>query len=222
MEVDLSQNPEIKYKTGDHLGVWPINPDVEVARLLEILGLWGRKDIPISTSSLDPVTKLKIPTPTTTEALFRHYLEICSPVSRETVLSVAQFAPTSAAKAFLTRFGTSKEAYADLLTHSYVNIGRLLQLAAGEGVIWSVPLSYLIETLPAMAPRYYSISSSSIVQPRQAAITAVVSDQALSEDPVDRVHGLATNYLLALKQSLHTTGPEPHPYGLTYPLDGPQ
>jgi NADPH-ferrihemoprotein reductase len=221
MELDLSQNPEIKYKTGDHLAVWPINPDVEVDRILNILGLKERKDIPISTSSLDPAVKVKVPTPTTADALFRHYLEICVPVSRETVLSLAQFAPTPVAKAFLIEFGSSKEAYGQLLARKYINIGRLLELAVEGQATWNVPLSYLIETLPAMAPRYYSISSSSIVQPRQAAITAVVSDQELAEDPAQRVHGLATNYLLALKHSLNLAGAEPHPYGLTYPLDGP-
>jgi NADPH-ferrihemoprotein reductase len=221
MEIDLSQNPEIKYKTGDHLAVWPINPDIEVERLLRVLGLQDRKDLPISTSSLDPAVKVRVPTPTTADALFRHYLEICSPVSRETVLSLTQFAPTPAAKAFLIQYGSNKEAYARLLSRNYVTIGRLLALSVGNEATWSIPLSYLIETLPAMAPRYYSISSSSIVQPRQAAITAVVSDQQLVEDPAQRVHGLATNYLLALKQSLNTAGPESHQYGLTYLLDGP-
>jgi len=52
MEIDFSEHPEMKYKTGDHLGVWPINPDVEVNRLLRVLGLTSRREVPITILSL--------------------------------------------------------------------------------------------------------------------------------------------------------------------------
>lgn len=83
VELDLSKTPEIKYKTGDHLAVWPINPNEEVNLLLRILGLQQRKNIPLTILSLDPANaKVSVPTPITALALFQHYLEICSPVSR--------------------------------------------------------------------------------------------------------------------------------------------
>lgn len=43
LELDLSKHPDIKYRTGDHLAVWPINPDVEVDCLIKSLGLEKRK-----------------------------------------------------------------------------------------------------------------------------------------------------------------------------------
>ncbi|OBW67973.1 MAG: Acyl-CoA thioesterase II [Aureobasidium pullulans] len=46
MEIDFSEHPEMKYKTGDHLGVWPINPDVEVNRLLRALGQGAHSHYP--------------------------------------------------------------------------------------------------------------------------------------------------------------------------------
>lgn len=220
MEVDFSEHPELKYKTGDHLGVWPINPDVEVSRLLRVLGLTSRRQIPITILSLEESVKVKVPTPTTLDALLGHYLEICAPVSRETVASLIQFAPTQAAKDLLSKL-SGKDAYADFLHSNYINLGRLLERAAGEEGAWKdTPLSFIVEILPTMQPRYYSISSSSVCQPRQAAVTAVVSDTVFPGTN-ERVPGLSTNYMLALKESLEDKK-KPHPHGLTYPLEGPQ
>ncbi|KAH0011586.1 riboflavin synthase domain-like protein, partial [Aureobasidium melanogenum] len=220
MEVDFSEHPELKYKTGDHLGVWPINPDVEVNRLLRVLGLTSRRQIPITILSLEEEVKVKVPTPTTLDALLGHYLETCAPVSRETITSLIQFAPTSAAKDFLTRL-SSKEAYAQFLHSNYINLGRLLEQAApGDGAWKDIPLSFIVEILPVMQPRYYSISSSSVVSPRSAALTAVVSDTVFPGTN-EHIPGLSTNYMLALKESLEEQA-KPHPHGLTYPLNGPQ
>ncbi|THW82921.1 cytochrome P450 reductase 1 [Aureobasidium pullulans] len=220
MEIDFSEHPEMKYKTGDHLGVWPINPDVEVNRLLRALGLTSRREVPITILSLEEDVKVKVPTPTTLDALLSHYLETCAPVSRETVTSLVQFAPTQTAKDLLTKL-SGKEAYANFLHSNYINLGRLLERAASGEAAWKdIPLSFIVEILPVMQPRYYSISSSSVVQPRSAAITAVVSDTVFPGTN-ERIPGLSTNYMLALKESLEDKT-KPHPHGLTYPLEGPQ
>ncbi|KAK4539876.1 hypothetical protein LTR36_010270 [Oleoguttula mirabilis] len=218
MEVDLGEHAELKYRTGDHLGVWPVNPTVEIERLLCVLGLKQRRATPCHVKSTDG-SPVKIPSPTSLDAIFEHYVEICAPVSREAVASLAAFAPTEAGAAFLTRISSNKDAYTEYLRSSYVNLGRLLEHACEGEAAWSaLPLSLVLETLPAMQPRYYSISSSSVVQARRAAITAVVADTPISTS--ERVPGLATNYLLALKES-STRPAVAHPHGLTYSLPIP-
>lgn len=226
MELDISRYPELKYKTGDHVAVWPINPDDEVNRLLNILGLQHKSSVPISLLSCKPGTKIKLPTPTNIIALFQYYLEICAPVSRETVQYLAQFAPTSSAKNILSALGNDKEAYAQLLLQKHINLGRLLEYCVdGEGATWEqLPLSFIVESLSAMQPRYYSISSSSVVQPQQVALTVAVSDSALKgENSIERIPGLATNYILALQNALSSKATEfkTYPRILTYPLQGP-
>ncbi|OJD31960.1 nadph-ferrihemoprotein reductase [Diplodia corticola] len=233
MELDLSNHVEVRYKTGDHLAVWPTNPDAEVDSLLAALGRASRAEIPISIKSLDPTLKVKVPTPTTTLALFRYYLEICAPVSRDTVLSLSPFAPTPEAKCFLWSLGRDKTTYAQYLSHTHLTLGRLLTLAC-PGQTWtSLPLSYVIETLPRLQPRYYSISSSSVISPRHPSITALVSTTPLTAPAVDNnnnttaapppvIPGLTSTYLLAHAHH-HPTNPSkasPHPNlpGLTYPL----
>ncbi|KAF7624599.1 hypothetical protein AFLA_008302 [Aspergillus flavus NRRL3357] len=216
IDLDLTSQPEFTYKTGDHLAIWPGNPDSEVERLLQALGLSSRRDVPITIKSLDSATKVKIPSPTTVATVFRYYLEICGPVNRDNVLGLAQFAPTPDAKAYLQQLGQDKASYAAFINKNHVNLGRLLQQASTE--TWNIPLSYLVETLPLMQPRYYSISSSSVISPRKASITVVVSTTPVPENGDELIHGVTSNYLLAVSENLRSA---PHPEGLTYHLNGP-
>lgn len=218
MDLDLSSQPELTYKTGDHLAIWPGNPDAEVERLLQVLGISSRRDIPLIIRAIDSATKITIPTPTSAIALFRHYLEICAPVNRDNIRDLAQFAPTPEAKAYLTKLGQDKEFYADFINHTHLNLGRLLQLACPEQAWSNLPLAYLVETMPHIRPRYYSISSSSVVSPRKPSITVIASTTPLQDNANELVHGVTSNYLLAISQHLHS---QPHPHGLTYHLNGP-
>ena len=220
MDLDLTSQPELTYKTGDHLAVWPPNPDGEVDLLLSVLGLKDRAHVPVGIKSLDPATKVTIPTPTSIDALFRYYLEVCAPVNRDTVLGLAQFAPTPDAKTQLLRLGQDKDAYAQLCKSKYITIGRLLRFVAQDhdhdhDHAWSrIPLSFLVESIPPLQPRYYSISSSSAIAPRKPSITVLVASEPVT-DSEDFVHGVTSNYLLNMAK------PDSHPYGLTYPLNGP-
>lgn len=212
LELDLSTHPTLKYRTGDHLGVWPTNPIREVDLLLGVLGIDDDlRASPCHVRPTDSGTGVNVPTPTTISALFAHYLEICAPVSRECINALTSFAPNETAKAFLQSLSHDKQAYATYLASNYVTFGRLLKRACSEGGAWKqLPLSFVVEALPAMQPRYYSISSSSVVQARSAAITAVVSSTPIP-DTEERIPGLATNYLLDLtnagRQSEGTTLP---------------
>lgn len=241
LDLDLTEQPQITYKTGDHLAVWAMNPDEEVERLLAVLGLTDRRAAPLLVQALDKSVKVPVPSPTSIEAVLRHYLEICAPMSRDAVKALAQFAPTEQAKSFLAALSEDRASFAHFIADKHLNLGRLLEMAAqqeqqpgsGSTATWtSLPLSFLIETLPKMQPRYYSISSSSMISPRQPTITALVSSTPLatasttsSDTPSEpaSIPGLATNYLLGLSHSLTPeTSPRPlHPAGLTYPLAGP-
>lgn len=218
MELDLANQPELTYKTGDHLAIWPGNPDSEVELLLQALGTSERRDIPIHIKAIDSTTKVTIPSPTSTSALFRYYLEICAPVNRDNVHDLAQFAPTPEAKAYLLQLGQDKDNYARFINRTHLNFGRLLELAC-PGQTWSrIPLSYLVETLPHIRPRYYSISSSSVVSPRKPSITVIATTTPLPNKPSELVHGVTSNYLLAISKQ---TQSQSHPHGITYHLNGP-
>lgn len=224
MEINLSTHHAIKYKTGDHLAVWPINPDVEVERLFRVLNRTGKRDIPISIQKLDPSSAVCIPSPSSLIAIFRHYLSICAPVSRDTIQSLVRFAPNQSAKSFLGELGRDKDACARFLTKN-LTLGQLLEAAVGHGIAWKdLPLSWLFETLPPLSCRLYSICSSSVVQPRRLAITAAVFNRQAQVDTQGHALGLATNYFFALQKSLimgDESRSQPQFHDLTYALDGP-
>lgn len=221
VEFDLADQPEMIYKTGDHLAVWPSNPDSEVERLLRVLGLTEKRDTVITIKSIDTAVEASIPSPTKIETMFRYYLEICGPVSRDVVSGLAQFAPTAQAKEELQNLGKSRKSYNELLTRKYINLARLLELFAPSATWSNLPLSYLLENLQHMRPRYYSISSSNSVSPRTLSITAGVADStppSANPNEPETIPGLATNYLHAVSNNIKCT---PHPAGLTYALNGP-
>jgi NADPH-ferrihemoprotein reductase len=221
MEIDLSSITGLKYKTGDHLGVWPINPEAEVAKLVRGLDYAERLQKPVTIKSIGGETKLKVPTSVTISALLSHHLEITAPVSRDVVSSLVEFAPNQIARNRLLALSKDAKLFSELSQTTYITFGRLLEYADNTAGAWSsVPLSFIIEAIPTLRPRYYSISSSSVVQPRQASITAVISDSPLKGSR-SGIPGLSTNYLLALHGHLQEP-PSAHPRSMSYALNGPQ
>ncbi|KAH8199396.1 hypothetical protein TruAng_006440 [Truncatella angustata] len=69
----------------------PIRP-LKVKRFLLVLGLPARRHVPISILSLDKGRKVQVPSPTTIETLFTHYLEISARVKNHSPQS-CRFCP---------------------------------------------------------------------------------------------------------------------------------
>ncbi|KAL3488470.1 hypothetical protein BJX62DRAFT_240056 [Aspergillus germanicus] len=213
IDLDISGTPDVVYKTGDHLGVWPSNPDEEVDLLLQILGRAQEGDVPISISPVEGADvedmSMKVPSPTTLLVLLRHYLETTALIPRDVLATLAPFAPTPEAKTFLTALANSKESYADFTRRNHLTLARILAAASG-GQPWSnLPLSYIVETLPPLQPRYYSISSSSVVSPRKISLTVLVLKTVLPENAAVSIPGLTSTYLLSLSDLRSSTSSSP-------------
>jgi NADPH-ferrihemoprotein reductase len=196
MELDLA-NSDLSYKTGDHIGIWPCNPDEEVERLLGVLGLTNRRNECFTLLPHMGSTKTKIPSPMRLDIAFRHHLEICGSVARKTMLDIAEFAPTPEAKALLLDLGQDRNRYEELIAGTHITFARLLEFASPSEQWTELPLSFVIESLLPLQPRYYSISSSSIVTPRRVAVTALVVNKVLRDQSTATIHGLTSNYLLS-------------------------
>lgn len=219
MDIDISGS-NLSYTTGDHIAVWPTNPGEEVDRFLDIIGLTDKRNQVISVRALEPTAKVPFPTPTTYDAIVRYHLEVCAPVSRQFVSTLAAFAPSEEIKAEMTRLGSDKDYFHDKTAPHYYNIARLLA-SVGKGEKWTnIPFSAFIEGITKLQPRYYSISSSSVVQPKKISITAVIESQMIPGRS-DAFHGVATNYLLALKQKQNNDA-NPQLFGLSYEIMGPR
>ena len=212
----------IRYQTGDHVGVWPMNPDSEVTRLLRVLGLSDKRETIIDVISLDPaLAKVPFPTPTTIESVLRHYLDINAVAARQACGALARWAPEgSQARSALERWGSNKEIYHNEVAEQCLKISEVLIAANGEDpradpfdpstkiTKWDIPFDRVIGLVPRLQPRYYSISSSPKLHPDSIHITAVVlkyspgetANASVAKDG-KYVFGTATNYLFNLKMT---------------------
>lgn len=218
-EVDLSGS-NLSYTTGDHIAVWPNNAGKEVDRFLRILGLDGKRNTVISVKGIDATAKVPFPAPTTYDAIVRYHMEICAPMSRQFVSSLAPFAPSESIKTEMSKIGSEKDYFQEQVASRNLNIAQFLELMSDKAPWTNIPFSIFIEGLHKLQPRYYSISSSSAVNKKKISITAIVESIEVPNAP-HVVKGVTTNYLLALKQKQHGE-PNPDPSGLNYAIHGPR
>ena len=219
MEISIAGS-NLSYTTGDHIAIWPNNAGKEVDRLFKVLGKEDQRHTVIAVRGLDPTAKVPFPSPTTYDAAVRFHIEINAAVSRQLVSVIAQFAPNDDIKAEIVKLGSDKDYFKEHVTDRNLNLAQLLEIT-GKGVTWDkIPFSFLFETMVKIQPRYYSISSSSLVQKDKISITAIVESIEKPGAPY-ALKGVTTNYLLALKQKQHGD-PNPDPHGLNYSITGPR
>ncbi|RDB17816.1 hypothetical protein Hypma_000791 [Hypsizygus marmoreus] len=245
IELD-TEGSGITYQHGDHVGVWPSNPDVEVDRLLCALNLYDKKDTVINIESLDPaLAKVPFPVPTTYATVLRHYIDISAVAGRQILGTLSKFAPTPEAEAFLKNMNTNKEEYHKVIAEGCLRLGEVLQLAAGDDLNiyptkenttgWPIPFDIIVSSIPRLQPRYYSISSSPKIHPNSIHVTVVVLKyQNIPNHHVDAkwVYGVGSNFLLNLKYAVNNETPpliasegssDPsHVSVPTYQIEGPR
>lgn len=219
VEFDISGS-DLCYKTGDHLAVWPMNADFEVDRFLKVFGLLEKRSVVINIIPQDLTVKVPFPSPTTYESAVRHYLEICAPVSRQFVATLAAFSPDQTSKDAMDKLGKSKDEFQRLVAGRCLNIAMTLESICKSKPWSAIPFSALIEGLSTLQPRYYSISSSSFLAKERLSITAVV-DSLQIPHRTELLKGVTTNYLLALKQRQHNNL-DPLLQCTSYAIDGPR
>ncbi|KAG6831958.1 hypothetical protein H0H92_006559 [Tricholoma furcatifolium] len=203
----------ITYQHGDHVGVWPSNPDVEVDRLLCTLGLIDKKDTVIGIESLDPaLAKVPFPVPTTYATVLRHYIDISAVAGRQILGSLSKFAPNPNAEEFLKNLNTNKAEYHNVVALGCLKLGEVLQIAAGNDIkthpttenttAWSIPFDIIVSSIPRLQPRFYSISSSPKLHPNSIHVTCVVlkyESVASSHAAQKWCYGVGSNFLLNLR-----------------------
>ncbi|KAF2094200.1 riboflavin synthase domain-like protein [Rhizodiscina lignyota] len=223
IDFDLGRQRLLKYSTGDHLAVWPSNPESEVQSLLCLLGLESKRStiVKISTASSTSGIKIPVPSPTTIEALFRHYLEICAPISRDALMQLSNFAPSETAAENLRRISDDTTTLKTEILSPHLTFSGILRLVADDQP-WNIPLSFLLESVKGRQPRYYSISSSAVVQPRCVSITAVVDTGPQASGTLNHCFGLTTGLLSDLCHAHMSKDCSSDATPLAYSLSGPR
>ncbi|EJW85832.1 FAD binding domain-containing protein, partial [Wuchereria bancrofti] len=172
---------KMRYEVGDHLGIFPTNDPVKVEELGRLLD--ADMDLRFSLVNLDEenLKKNPFPCPCTIRTAFTHYVDICAPVKSNVLKALAHFTSNENEKERLLLLSTANEQglkeygnYIQKERRSIIDILRAFPTC-------KPPVDYILELLPRLQPRYYSISSSSKYSHDSLAITVVVTKYVISD-----------------------------------------
>lgn len=188
LEFDVSSvAPSIAYEVGDHLAIWPENTDLEIAKIARAFG-WNNSQLstPIQIAAVGEATAsdLSHPSPTTRETLLRHHLDICGPLTRESVRLLTFFAPNEKAKGFLAGLSKDDQTWETAVLAEHTTLGQIMEQAVGADSTTQWPevlFAHLVQSFPRLQPRYFSIASAPKVHGSRLAITVGVVSMPLKK-----------------------------------------
>lgn len=220
VEFDISGS-NMKYSTGDHVAVWPSNSDEKVEKFISTFGLDSNTVFDLKPK--DKTMKIPFPVPTTIGAAVRYYLEISGPISRQVFSSISQYVNEPKLKEKLSVLSKDKTAFSKEITSKCFDFATAFSHLS-NGAKWDqVPWEYLVETIPHIQPRYYSISSSASSEKQVVHITAVVENRPNQISPeLGPVTGVTTNLLRHIHLSKSNEDVFSSTLPVHYNLDGPR
>ncbi|KRZ77405.1 NADPH--cytochrome P450 reductase [Trichinella papuae] len=176
------------YEAGDHLAVYPENDGELVEQFGKLFDV--DLDTVFTLTNVDPLT---------------YYVDISTPPKTNVVKELSQYCSDENEKNFLLSMVTmeekSRRKYSEWVIHDHRTLLDILT----ELPSCRPPLDLVLELLPRLQPRFYSISSSPKVDPSLVSITVIVLKYTT---PIGRPgKGVATNYL-ASKIAVEN---KPHP-----------
>ncbi|KAK1158389.1 NADPH--cytochrome P450 reductase-like isoform X1 [Acipenser oxyrinchus oxyrinchus] len=192
LELDISAS-KIRYDSGDHVAVYPINDTTIVNKIGEILNV--DLDTVISLNNLDEESNKKhpFPCPTSYRTALTHYLDITNPPRTNVLYELSQYATDPKDQETLRKMASSategKSHYQTWVLEAKRNILAILQ----DMPSLRPPIDHLCELLPRLQARYYSIASSSKVHSNSVHICAVVVEYETKTGRTNK--GVATNWL---------------------------
>jgi cytochrome P450/NADPH-cytochrome P450 reductase len=166
LEVALPEGAA--YREGDHLGVLARNPAPLVERALRRFGLSGTEHLVLSGSGLSDA-HLPLERPIAIRDLLGLCVELQEPATRAQLHALIAHTTCPPHRRELEALVQEEVYRGEVLAKRVSMLDLLEQYPACE-----LPFERLLELLPPLKPRYYSISSSPLTQPDRACITVGV------------------------------------------------
>jgi cytochrome P450/NADPH-cytochrome P450 reductase len=161
------------YQAGDHLGVLPRNGFDTIRRVMARFGLDAGQYLTIIPTS-GSHTHLPIEEPTPLLGVLGSCVELQDVATRDDVAVLARHTEDPEQKAALEAMaGDDEAAHAAYREQVYAPNRSVLDLL-DDFPACDLPFEVYLDLLPALRPRYYSISSSPLVSPDTCSITAGV------------------------------------------------
>eukprot|EP01103_Thecamoeba_quadrilineata_P017448 TRINITY_DN6199_c0_g1_i1.p1 TRINITY_DN6199_c0_g1~~TRINITY_DN6199_c0_g1_i1.p1 ORF type:complete len:674 (-),score=127.37 TRINITY_DN6199_c0_g1_i1:38-2017(-) len=191
--VELDIGDKI-YEPGDHLGIYPQNSKEAIAEFVKVLNI---EDILGKTFVLKPVDSGSKNTqplmgPCTIEYALTHLVELTA-VPRQSILKpLLQYVNDPAEKEEFSLLVSEVDAM-NKYNHWVKQDQRTLPEIFSHFKSLKPPVDHILEILPRMQPRFYSISSSLKAHPNRVHITSVVVSYTTA---TGRVHnGVCSSWL---------------------------
>ncbi|MFH4974977.1 hypothetical protein AB6A40_001686 [Gnathostoma spinigerum] len=183
----------LRYEAGDHLGVYPTNDQALVDEIATLLNVNLDQAFKLINTDEESSKRYPFPCPCTMRTALTHYVDICAPVKSHVLKALSEYATDEKEKNRLIHLSTASESglkdYGQFIQKDRRSILDVLRYFKS----CKPPIEYLLELLPRLQARYYSISSSPRYDAESIALTAVVTKYMIG----DRlIKGVCTNYLL--------------------------
>jgi len=192
IELDIKDS-RIRYDAGDHVAIYPTNNLQLVDKLGELLGVDLDTVFTMINLDEDSTKKHPFPCPTTYRTALSHYVDITALPRTHVMKELAEYTQDAEEKEKLTQMATTtpegKALYQSWIIDSCRHITHILE----DMPNCKPPIDHIMELLPRLQPRFYSISSSSRIHPESIHITGVVVEYKTSTGRTNL--GVATTWL---------------------------
>lgn len=192
IEVDI-EGSRIRYDAGDHIAIYPKNNEELVNKLGSLLNIDMDQVFTLNNLDEDSSKKHPFPCPTTYRTALTSYVEVTA-LPRTHILkemSVYTTDPDEKAKLELMCGTTAegKSLYQSWVVDSSRHVAHILE----DLPSCKPPVDHILELLPRLQPRFYSIASSAKLHPSSVHVCGVVVEY---NTPTGRVNkGVATTWL---------------------------
>ncbi|GMR42548.1 hypothetical protein PMAYCL1PPCAC_12743, partial [Pristionchus mayeri] len=191
MEFDLGTSM-IRYEAGDHLGVYPTNETSLVDKMCSLLDFNPTQAFKLINLDEESNKKHPFPCPTTFRVALAHYVDISAPVKAHVLKAIAEFASDEEQKKKLVLMSNSEGEGHTLFNEYVTRERRSIVDILSEFSSCKPSIDLVLELLPRLQVRYYSISSSPKAVDKSVHITAVVTQYKIGER---QINGVCTTFL---------------------------
>jgi len=194
LELDITGS-RIRYDAGDHVAVYPINNTDLVNSIGSLLNIDMDQVFTMTNVDEDSTKKHPFPCPTTYRTALSHYVEITALPRTHIIKELAKYTTEPEEKAKLELMCSTtpegKQEYQTWVVDGCRHVGHIL----ADLPSCKPPIDHLLELLPRLQPRFYSIASSSKVHNTSVHICGVVVEYKIPDGRTNK--GVATTWLQA-------------------------